>query len=382
MRVGFDARWHNDSGVGVYVFQLLRALAATPGDIELVVYEDPQKPVGALDCLPVTRVSISAAKYSIAEQLEFRRRVLQDSLDLFHSPFYVVPLAVACPVVVTFHDLIPFLFRIYSWPKQEMVKMGYRTAARRAQHVIAVSNNTARDIRKILSVPEQRLTVVHNAAAKCFGPMQGDGDLDILRSKFGVHPPYVVAASARNWRTKNLEGALRALEKARAQSGIDFQTAVYGPQEGIDALCGHDCWRTLNLRLGYVDATDLAMLFRHAHAFIMPSLYEGFGLPILEAMASGCPVVTSDGGSLAEIAGSGAQVFSPTDIQGMAEAVSRLLRSPEERQRWRVSALSRAADFSWEQAARETISVYHRTRNAAEQQKTHHGGTETRRKIG
>jgi glycosyltransferase involved in cell wall biosynthesis len=271
-----------------------------------------------------------------------------------------------CPVVVTFHDLIPFLFRIYSWPRQEMVKMGYRAAARRAQHVIAVSDNTAKDIRKILSVPEERITVVHNGAAECFQPTQGHGDLDILRSKFGVYPPYVVAASARNWRTKNLEGALRALEKARAQTGINFQTAVYGPQEAIDALDERDRWHGLNLRLlGYVDATELAMLFRHAHAFIMPSLYEGFGLPILEAMACGCPVVTSHGGSLAEIASSGAQVFSPNDIEGMAEAVSRLLCSPEERQRWRVSALSRAADFSWERAALQTISVYHRIRTGA-----------------
>jgi glycosyltransferase involved in cell wall biosynthesis len=262
--------------------------------------------------------------------------------------------------------LIPFLFRIYSWPKQEMVKMGYRAAARRAQHVIAVSDNTAMDVRKILSVPEERITVVHNAAAECFQPIQGHADLDILRSKFGVHPPYVVAASARNWRTKNLEGALRALERARMQVSIDFQTTVYGPQDGVDALDGSDRWHGLNLRLlGYVDAADLAMLFRHAHAFIMPSLYEGFGLPILEAMACGCPVVTSDGGSLAEVAGGGAQVFSPTDIGGMADAVAGLLRSPEERQRWRVSALSRAADFSWEQAARQTISVYHRTRNAS-----------------
>src|SRR5215472_4678371 len=272
MRVGFDARWHNDSGVGIHVAQLLRALAAIPGEIELVVYEDPKKPVGALDGLSVTRVAISAAKYSIAEQLALRGHIRQDRLDLFHSPFYIVPLAMACPVVVTFHDLIPFLFRIYSWPKREMVKMGYRAAARRAQHVNSVSGNTARDIRNILSVPEERITVVHNAAAACFQPTQGQGDLDILRSKFGVHPPYVVAASARNWRTKNLEGALRALEKARTQSGINFQTAVYGPQEGIDALNGRDRWQGLNLRLlGYVDAADLAMLFRHAHAFIMPS---------------------------------------------------------------------------------------------------------------
>jgi glycosyltransferase involved in cell wall biosynthesis len=365
MRVGFDARWHNDSGVGAYVAQLLRAIATAHGNIDLVVYEDPENPVRTLNGLPVERIPLTAPKYSISEQFELRGRVLQDRLAVFHSPFYIVPLAVACPVVVTFHDLIPFLFRIYSWPKQEMVRIGYRAAARRAQHVITVSDNTARDVRKILNVPEERITVVHNSAAECFRPMQDNNDLSCLRGKHGVQPPYVVVASARNWRTKNLEGALRALEMARAQTGTEFQTAVYGHEEGIDTVNGkgQDRWQTLNLRrLGYVDSPDLALLFRHANAFLMPSLYEGFGIPILEAMSCGCPVVTSNGGSLAEIAGSGAQVFSPKDIEGMADAVSQLLCSPEARQRWRVSALSRAADFSWEQAALQTISVYHRIR--------------------
>ena len=110
---------------------------------------------------------------------------------------------------------------------------------------------------------------------------------------------------------------------------------------------------------GFVDAKELAALFRHAHAFVMPSLYEGFGLPLVEAMSCGCPVITSDRGSLPEIAGDGAQCFDPFDIKGMAQALCALLRSPEELQRKRSDALRRAADFCWDKAALETISVYH-----------------------
>ncbi len=111
--------------------------------------------------------------------------------------------------------------------------------------------------------------------------------------------------------------------------------------------------------VGYVDSEDLAALFRHAHAFVMPSLYEGFGLPLVEAMSCGCPVIASDRGSLPEIAAAGAQCFDPFDIKGMADALCALLRSPEELQQKRSNALRRAADFSWDKAARETISVYH-----------------------
>jgi glycosyltransferase involved in cell wall biosynthesis len=134
---------------------------------------------------------------------------------------------------------------------------------------------------------------------------------------------------------------------------------IYGPGESSDPL-SNDLARKLQLHdLGYVDAKDLAALFRRAHAFVMPSLYEGFGLPLVEAMSCGCPVITSDRGSLPEIAGAGAQCFEPFDVKGMANALCALLRSPEELQQKKSNALRRAADFSWDKAALETISVYH-----------------------
>jgi alpha-1,3-rhamnosyl/mannosyltransferase len=170
-----------------------------------------------------------------------------------------------------------------------------------------------------------------------------------------------VAVSARNWKTKNLGGALRALEGARELCGEEFMVTMHGPADGLDAAGGEARWRGLNLiRTGHMPTAELAMLYRHAQLFIMPSLYEGFGLPVVEAMACGCPVVTSNGGSLKEVAGRGAQVFDPMDVQGMAGAVAALLQSKEVRERWRKAALRRAADFSWNRAAQETIAVYHR----------------------
>jgi alpha-1,3-rhamnosyl/mannosyltransferase len=134
---------------------------------------------------------------------------------------------------------------------------------------------------------------------------------------------------------------------------------MYGPTNPAE-LFVYNPAHSLDLRnLGYLDSKDLATLFRHAHAFVMPSLYEGFGLPLVEAMSCGCPVIASDRGSLPEIAGAGAQCFSAFDVQAMAKALAALLRSPEELQQKRSNALRRAADFSWDKAALETISVYH-----------------------
>jgi glycosyltransferase involved in cell wall biosynthesis len=371
MRVGFDARWYNDSGVGAYVAGLLRALAAANREWDLVIYEHPQNPVPSLEGHGVTKVSVRAPKYSFSEHGELRSRVREDQLDIFHSPFYPIPIALGCPVVVTIHDLIPFRFRLYPWLKQWMVKTGYRSAVRRARHIIAVSQHTADDLRGLLAVPAEQVTVIHNAVpADCFRSCGPGDELDQLKKKYGLHLPYVIASSARNWRTKNLEGALEALELAR-KAGADFQTVVYGPNEGLDALNAEQRWPGLNLRrTGYLEAADLAALFRHAQAFIMPSLYEGFGLPVLEAMSCGCAVVTSNAGSLAEVAGAGAQTFAPGDTAGMARAIAGLLVSPEELSRWKAASLHRAADFSWETAASRTISVYHQV-----QQQSSWGGT-------
>jgi glycosyltransferase involved in cell wall biosynthesis len=357
MRVGFDARWYNDSGVGTYVAGLLPALVRA--GCEMVAYVDPDNAVPGLDQLSVQTVAIRSGKYSPLASLEFRRRVKQDKLDVFHSPFYVAPM-LECPLIVTFHDLIPFLFSIYRWPKQAMVKAGYRIASGRAAHIIADSEQASSDIQKMLGVSAERITAVHLAAAReTFHACAGAGEAERLQKKFGISQPYIVVASARNWRTKNLEGACKAL-MAAGNAGAEFQAVVYGPPEGLAAVSSDELCRKLNLcRAGYVEAEELGALFRHAHAFLMPSLYEGFGLPLVEAMSCGCPVLASNRGSLPEIAGEGAQCFDPFDISAMAEALLALLRSPHELQRWRASALQRAQDFSWDKAALETISVYH-----------------------
>ena len=357
MRVGFDARWYNQSGVGSYIAGLLPALVRA--GCELVVYIDPRNPVPGLDKLSVQTVPATSARYSPLATLEFRRREKHDQLDLFHCPFYAAPL-LRCPMVVTVHDLIPFLFPIYPWPKQKMVRAGYRVVARRAAHFIADSHCTATDLQKILSVAPDQISTVHLAADReIFHPCPAVEDVAYLQQKFRISKPFIMIASARNWRTKNLESALHALEIAQTESAASFQAVSYGPTNGLEPFV---CTRApkLNLQnLGYLDVKDLATLFRHAHAFVMPSLYEGFGLPLVEAMSCGCPVIASDCGSLTEIAGGGAQCFGAFNVSAMAGALLKLLRSPEELQQKRSAALTRAADFSWDKAAQETISVYH-----------------------
>jgi len=358
MRVGFDARWYNKSGVGSYVAGLLPALARA--GCELVAYIDPKNPVPGLDKLGLRIVPVRSTKYSPLSSLEFRRLEKKDKLDLFHCPFYATP-QLKCPVVVTVHDIIPFLFSIYPWWKQKLVQAGYRRASRRAAHIVVDSLATASDVEKILGVSRERISTVHLAADReSFHPCASAGEREQLRNKFGIVPPYVVVPGAGNWRTKNLKSALEAVEIARRDAGMEFQTVIFGSTEGLSVPGIGNLAHKLNLiQTGYVETPELATLFRHAHALVMPSLYEGFGLPMVEAMACGCPVITSDRGSLPEVAGTGAQCFDPFNISAMAAALVALLRSPDELEQKKESALRRAADFSWDKAAQETIWVYH-----------------------
>jgi glycosyltransferase involved in cell wall biosynthesis len=353
--VGFDARWYNDSGVGAYVAGLAGAMSHMQGDVELVLYESSSNPVPLPENARAERVPVSARKYSVAEQIELARRCRDDRLDLFHSPFYIVPLFASCPVVVTFHDLIPFLFSVYSPQKSMLVRGGYRMAARKATHIIADSERTAQDIEKILRIERRRLSVVHLAAAECFSAVASEGERAFLKQKYEIQLPYVLVAAARNQPTKNLDTAFRVLERVR-QSGVQFQAVVFGPAEALAPAEGS----SLNMiRTGYVSAAELAMLYRHASAFLLPSLYEGFGLPLVEAMSCGCAVVASTGGALPEVAGPGAQLFDPLDVQGMARALCRLLGEPEHLTHWREAARLRSREFSWKRAAEETVRVYH-----------------------
>ena len=361
MRVGFDARWYNDSGVGNYVAGLLNELVEAADDIELIVYEDPTNRVPDVPPFKLRRIPIYSSKYSVRAQVELVYRCRRDNIDVFHSPFYVVPFVAPCPTVVTLHDLIPFLFAIYSWPKQWMVKIGYRAAAFRAAHVITVSDATARDAHKFLGIPINRISVVHNAiSSEHFHTNANRDELSLLRRKYGIMPPFIVIQNPRNWRTKNLAAAFEVLALTQKQTTTKFQTVVYGPGPKLNTVFSGLNLGSDVIQTGFVLAEELGMLFRQARAFLLTSLYEGFGLPLVEAMSCGCPVVTSNGGSLAEIAADGAQVFNPTDVQGMSRAVTALLCNAEERERWRTRALERASHFSWRKAAQQTAAVYRR----------------------
>ena len=358
MRIGFDARWYNDSGVGNYVRDLTRYLARIP-DLDLVLYEGMENPLPLVEGDNVRKVQVRCRKYSVGEQFELSRRVHADRIDVFHSPFYVMPYMASCPVVVTIHDLIPFLFPIYGQPKREIIKTGYRLAAKCATRIIVDSQHTAEDLSRLLGVPAEKMTVVLiSASSDKFFPGKNVEELDYLARRYGVKQPYVFVPGARNWKNKNIPTALKAVQRAQQLCG-PFQTVISGPPESVDAACDLSNFRDIELvRTGLVPVEDLGKLYRHATIFLLASRYEGFGLPLLEAMMCGCAAVSSNGGSLREVGGDGALLFDPDDVHGMSNAITAMIQNPDYLQANRRRALQWSARFSFEKTAAMTASVY------------------------
>jgi glycosyltransferase involved in cell wall biosynthesis len=360
MRIGFDGRWYGHSGVGNYVSELLKAMGALDEDLEIIVYEDPKNPLEAVNATSIRKVAVYSGRYSVREQFELARRIGADRLDVFHSPFYITPLFASCPVVVTIHDLIPFLFKIYKSTKQQIIKLGYRAAVLKASRLIADSANTGDDLRRILRVPGDRIRVVHLATSPdYFHSRQDVNEVEYLLMRYGIRQPYVLTLSATNWRTKNLSVVLQAISECQRQTRSRFQTVVVGPPDGFREVLHRKDVQTENVVVtGFVSTADLAKLYRGADVFLLASKYEGFGLPLLEAMSCGCAVICSNGGALAEVAGGGAVLVDPGDPIRIGQVLARLLSDPGERQRQKLRAAKRSVDFSWREAARKTVSVY------------------------
>jgi len=365
IRIGFDARWYNNSGIGTYVGNLLECLGKLDDqDFEIVAYEHADNPV-PVQSERIRKQIVTGARYSPGGQLELAWRCSRDRLDVFHAPFYIVPLLAPCPVIATLHDLIAFRFPIYGFLHRETVKMGYRAAARKANRIIADSDTTLRDLVSILHVPRQKISRIYLAYSKSMYHERAEpGEREHLRQRYGIEREYVLTLSAGNWRTKNLPAALRAMAQAQERCPLRFQPVIAGPESGYQAT-GLSGLLKDAVVTGFVPREDLPKLYRNAHAFLTVSLYEGFGFPLVEAMACGCPCIVSTGGSLPEIAGGAAPAFACDDVEGMANAVVRLVSDQDYRSDFRERGLRRAAEFSYDAAASQTLSLYRQSASRA-----------------
>jgi glycosyltransferase involved in cell wall biosynthesis len=283
--------------------------------------------------------------------------------DVLHCTAFVCPRFAPCPVVVTIHDMtharypetMDAIWRYY-------LHLFLRPSLKRADRLLAISHFSASDLITVHPEVRDKVTVVHEAAAKAFCPAHDPAAAARRLDKLGVRLPYFLHVGTMNPR-KNIEGLLRGFARFKETSGeASHRLIIAGARgwlcAGIIALVERLAARDQLLFTGRVDDEDLIALYQGAEALVMPSFYEGFGLPVLEAMACGCPVITSNVSSLPEIAGDAALLVDSNDEEAMAQAMSAICSNPALRQSLVEKGCRRAAEFSWDRAAAETAQVY------------------------
>ena len=366
MRIAIDVRKLRDYGIGTYVRNLLRQLARQDHETQFVLLcrgED----CGVASALgPNFRaVRETAGAYSIREQIAVPLDLRREHVQLFHAPHYVLPALTPCRSVVTIHDCIHLRF-----PQYLPNRAGYAyaraslwTATHRADRVITVSEASKRDILRYFRVPESRIDVIYNAIDDRFWQEPSGDEMERVRQRYQLIAPFVLYAGNIKPH-KNLERLIEAFHLLR-QTGAelrDVQLLIIGDEISKyatlrRAVHRHKLHKHVRF-FGFVPDQTLAALYRLADAFVFPSLYEGFGLPPLEAMASGTPVITSNVSSLPEVVGDAALMIDPYEPQAIADAMRRVLLEPELRADLRARGLARAREFSWERSIRRVREIY------------------------
>ena len=291
-----------------------------------------------------------------------RRMILRDRLDVFWGTFNMLPLGLPSGVakVVTIHDLIwPLFPEIVDPVTRCMLWLFVRRSARQADRIIAVSQSTARDLERVFAVPESKIEVIHNGVGPAYTPQDPRAAAERVANKYGVSKDYLLTVGTVGPH-KNLITLVGAMKILRGRGELSFQLLAVGAKGRKNARL-FEAVRSSGLTgedirfLGFVPEEDLPVLYSGSCALVFPSLYEGFGLPLVEAMACGVPVVASNTSSIPEVVGDAALLVPPTQPEAFAEAILRVMSDKDLRKTMIERGLSRAACFRWEKAARQLL---------------------------
>jgi glycosyltransferase involved in cell wall biosynthesis len=388
MRIAIDARYVYDHfpGIGRYVYNLLLALSSLDQPHRLVVLYNPALPNSRHDLTALARfpsvelIATTARPFSAAEQVAIPRLLRRLRADLYHAPYYVRPyVGLPCPSVVTLYDAIPRLFPAEAAPRARLLfDLLTRMAIRSSRRVIAISESARADLAAAYRVPAARIAVTPLAADSRFRP-QPPEMVSAARSAYNLGERYILAL-ASNKPHKNLPRLVEAFAKVLQIADCRLQITEPNLQSTICNLqlviAGH--WdprypeaRALAEQLGLgaavrflpgVAEADLPALLSGAKVFAFPSLYEGFGLPPLEALACGAPVLCGDTSSLPEVVGDAALRVDTRSVAALANGLAQLLDDAGLRERLRIAGPLRAARFSWRATAEATLAVYEAAR--------------------
>ncbi len=375
MRIGIDARIIFKRGVGRYIENLVKNLLEIDKKNEYIVYLDKRSTLNEYIAAKNCRFKrLNTANALLYEQFLLPMEAAKDKLDILHgtdntlpylSPYY------QGKKVVTIHDtmFVRPLAKAISKPtfKQRMVdaynKFSIPHSGRIADHVITVSEYSKSDIMKHMHVKEEKVTVIKEAADKKYRVINDEKKIAGIKQKYGITKPFVLLSAASDMR-KNTARSLEAFNMFNNMTEFKYQLVItsIGKKE-MDTTNIADIIKELNLEkhviiTEYAPEEDMILLYNAAFMFLFPSMWEGFGLQVLEAFLCGLPVVTSNNTSLSEVAGDAAMLIDPFSVEDIVRGLDELEKSESKRESLKEKGFKQAEKFSWKETAEETLKIY------------------------
>ena len=358
--IAFDARMALHSGIGTQIQGLLSALQEMPNRPPMLLLGDLNK---------LTRLNFHhgfdlqryvAPIYSPWAQLRFPKRLKQ--AQALHVPHYNAPYRYADPLVVTIHDLIHLLFpeHVASAIKSAYARYTFRFVARRADRIFCISEYTRRDVMERLGVEEERTALLPNAVDRRFLPTDDPGKIVDFKRRLGLPVEYLLAVGIDKPH-KNWPFLFESLKPLWAAKRLDIPLAVAGAggaNSHLAQLAGRMGVGHWTLFLDQIERNEMSLLFQGATALVFPSIYEGFGLPVLEAQRVGTPVAATNAACIPEVGGEGAVYFDPGDAEACRDATLRVVSDTALRERLVAAGRRNESRYSWEDSARRLIEVY------------------------
>jgi glycosyltransferase involved in cell wall biosynthesis len=366
MRIGIDCRMYSSAftGIGRYVFELVQELQKIDTQNQYFLFiNDPIFSESKFENPNFHKVLVNAKHYSVFEQTKFLKILNQHHLDLMHFTHFNAPIFYFKPSVVTIHDLT-----LHFFPGKKMTsplhRLAYnltvRSTVKKARNIIAVSQNTANDLQKLLKTPKSKIQVIYEGVTDEFYPVKDHSRLHSTLQKYQITKPFLLYTGV--WRDhKNVLGLIDSFKKIRQQH--DIQLVITGKKDTIYAQevfaqAGDLLQNNQIVFPGLVSESELVDLLTAAEIFVYPSFYEGFGLPPLEAMKCGTAVAASNASCIPESCGDAAIYFDPYNINEMAEKISHLYQDKQLQATLIGLGFQQLKKYSWEKMANNIHQLY------------------------